>query len=183
MYSNPQKLISRKILSGSKIHEFPHCAAFLNSKVLLSHVINTDLGNRWWDIGQERLCYKSLQKLRRRAELQIEEFFCKLTHLLKMAKSFGELNILGKMAAFPGTRITPMYFDEFLGEISRLISSNGDPLTLSNSNKSFVSSSAVEDAEGSNTPEIVDEGLRYSEKLPWMNSTAEKSTIWVFSIH
>ena len=59
-----------------------------------------------------------------------------------------------------------MYFDEFLGEISRLISSNGDPLTLSNSNKSFVSSSAVEDAEGSNTPEIVDEGLRYSEKLP-----------------
>ena len=84
-----------------------------------------------------------------------------------MAKSFGELNILGKMAAFPGTRITPMYFDEFLGEISRLISSNGDPLTLSNSNKSFVSSSAVEDADGSNTTSLPEEeGLRYSEKLP-----------------
>ena len=93
----------------------------------------------------------------------------KITHFLKMVKSFGELNILGKMAALPGTRMTPMYLDEFLGEISKLMSSNGDPLTLSNSKSNFVSSS---EAGGSN--KLFSPDFRYSEKLPCMNSTAEK---------
>ena len=68
-----------------------------------------------------------------------------LTHLLlKIAKSFLERANLGKIAAFPGTLITPRYFDEFLGEMSRVISSRGEPFTLSKLSKSCESSSDVE---------------------------------------
>ena len=58
-----------------------------------------------------------------------------------MAKSFEEWNNLGKMADFPGTRITPIYFELFLGDISKLISNKGEPLTLINSNNNLVNSS------------------------------------------
>merc|ERR1719458_1253474 len=59
------------------------------------------------------------------------------THLLlKIAKSFLERANLGKIAAFPGTLITPRYFDEFLGEMSRVMSSRGEPFTLSKLSKS-----------------------------------------------
>lgn len=68
-----------------------------------------------------------------------------LTHLLlKIAKSFREWANLGKIAAFPGTLITPRYFDEFLGEMSRVMSSRGEPFTLSKLSKSCESSSDVE---------------------------------------
>ena len=55
-----------------------------------------------------------------------------LTHFrLKIAKSLREYVSLGRIAAFPGSLITPTYWDEFLGEISKVMSSKGDPLTLS----------------------------------------------------
>ena len=108
-----------------------------------------------------------------------------LTHLrLKIAKSFRECVNLGRIAAFPGTLITPTYWDEFLGEISKVMSSKGDPLTLSNSNKSFESSSDVElpwlnsllwlETVSKKSWLVVLLGnFKNSEKFPWMNSTAE----------
>ena len=91
-----------------------------------------------------------------------------------MAKSFEEWNNLGKMADFPGTRITPIYFELFLGDISKLISNKGEPLTLINSNNNLVNSSdrvayeLEEDPCPSNRLLLLMSGpdFKYLEKLP-----------------
>ena len=90
-----------------------------------------------------------------------------------MAKSFEEWNNLGKMADFPGTRITPIYFELFLGDISKLISNKGEPLTLINSNNNLVNSSdrvayELEEPCPSNKLLLLMSGpdFKYLEKLP-----------------
>ena len=90
-----------------------------------------------------------------------------------MAKSRRERVSLGSIAAFPGTLITPMYLLEFRGEMSRVMSRSGDPLTLSNSSKSSVSSSEDPMEAPSKPWKAGVLGLfKNSEKLPWINSTA-----------
>ena len=90
-----------------------------------------------------------------------------------MVKSFEEWNNLGKMADFPGTRITPIYFELFLGDISKLISNKGEPLTLINSNNNLVNSSdrvayELEEPCPSNKLLLLMSGpdFKYLEKLP-----------------
>ena len=90
-----------------------------------------------------------------------------------MVKSFEEWNNLGKMAYFPGTRITPIYFELFLGDISKLISNKGEPLTLINSNNNLVNSSdrvayELEEPCPSNKLLLLMSGpdFKYLEKLP-----------------
>ena len=90
-----------------------------------------------------------------------------------MVKSLEEWNNLGKMADFPGTRITPMYFELFLGDISKLISNKGEPLTLINSNNNLVNSSdrvayELEEPCPSNKLLLLMSGpdFKYLEKLP-----------------
>ena len=90
-----------------------------------------------------------------------------------MVKSFEEWNNLGKMADFPGTRITPIYFELFLGDISKLISNKGEPLTLINSNNNLVNSSdrvayEFEEPCPSNKLLLLMSGpdFKYLEKLP-----------------
>ena len=94
-----------------------------------------------------------------------------------MPKSRLECVNLGRIAAFPGTLMTPMYREAFLGEMSSVMSSKGDPLTLSRSKRSLVSSSDV-DEPPSNTftgSLVMTPGEpRKSEKFPWINSTAAK---------
>ena len=94
-----------------------------------------------------------------------------------MPKSRLECVNLGRIAAFPGTLMTPMYREAFLGEMSSVMSSKGDPLTLSRSKRSLVSSSDV-DEPPSNTLTgslVMTPGEpRKSEKFPWINSTAAK---------
>lgn len=63
-----------------------------------------------------------------------------LTHLLMKAKSFLGRTRRGNKAARWGTRITPMYMDEFLGDKSRLTSIRGVPFTFNNLSNSFVNS-------------------------------------------
>ena len=90
-----------------------------------------------------------------------------------MVKSLEEWNNLGKMADFPGTRITPIYFELFLGDISKLISNKGEPLTLINSNNNLVNSSdrvayELEEPCPSNKLLLLMSGpdFKYLEKLP-----------------
>ena len=55
-------------------------------------------------------------------------------------KSFPGRTRRGNNAARCGTRITPMYMDEFLGDKSRLMSISGVPFTFNNLSNSEVSS-------------------------------------------
>ena len=63
----------------------------------------------------------------------------------KHAEISVRVRYLGRIAAFPGTLMTPMYREAFLGEMSSVMSSKGDPLTLSRSKRSLVSSSDVDE--------------------------------------
>ena len=58
--------------------------------------------------------------------------------------SFLGLTRRGSRAARCGTRITPMYMDEFLGDKSKLMSINGVPFTFNNLSNKAVNSSVGE---------------------------------------
>ena len=73
-----------------------------------------------------------------------------LTHLLMNDKSFPGLTRRGNSAARWGTRITPIYMDEFLGDKSRLMSIRGVPFTFNNLSNSDVSSSVGDSSSPSN---------------------------------
>ena len=98
-----------------------------------------------------------------------------LTHLLKLIMSFLDWTSLGRRAARWGTRMTPMYLLEFLGDRSRLMSISGVPLTLSSSRMRVVSSSFESESLSKRVEWVEDR--RNSEKLEWMKSTAERQCI------
>jgi len=86
-----------------------------------------------------------------------------------MLKSLLECVNFGRIAAFPGILMTPMYLEAFLGDMSSVMSSKGDPLTLSKSKRSLVSSSDVDDPPSnrfSGSPGLTPGDLRKSEKFP-----------------
>ena len=65
-------------------------------------------------------------------------------------KSFLGLTRRGNNAARCGTRITPMYMDEFRGDKSRLMSIRGAPFTFNGLSNSVVNSSAGDSFSPSN---------------------------------
>ena len=85
-----------------------------------------------------------------------------------MLKSLLECVNFGRIAAFPGILMTPMYLEAFLGEMSSVMSSKGDPLTLSKFKRSLVSSSDVDDppSNKSGSPGLTPGDLKKSEKFP-----------------
>ena len=72
-------------------------------------------------------------------------------------KSFLGLTSRGNNAARCGTRITPMYMDEFRGDKSRLMSIRGVPFTFNSLSNSDVNSS-VGDSFSTSNNEFKDDG-------------------------